>query len=149
GYQTTLFADKTNLYTIDVFSNPPLKKIEVPGLNVAKVESLHNNWLTDKSKIYFDDWGKIRVCTEIDAASFVVLNYTVAKDKNRVYYISRDLKTDKNEATEKADYAVLDGADAPSFEMINNKEYRDKNKTWTIAREGERVESNSPEGKIK
>ncbi|WP_316806222.1 DKNYY domain-containing protein [Pedobacter agri] len=149
GYQTSLFADKTNLYAIEVFADPPLKKIEVPGMDIASVESLHNNWLKDKNKVYFDDWGNIKVCPEIDAASFVVLNYTVAKDKNKVYYITRGLKSDQKEATERADYAVLDGADAATFEMINNKEYRDKNRTWAIAREGEKVEYNTPEGRTK
>ena len=149
GYQTTLFADKTNLYTIDVFGDPPLEKVEVPGLDIATIESLHNNWLRDKSRIYFDDWGKIKACPEIDAATFVVLNYTVAKDKNKVYYITRGLKSDQKEATQKADYAVLDGADAGSFEMVNNKEYRDKNQTWTISREGEQINYNVPEGKSK
>ncbi|WP_010600874.1 hypothetical protein [Pedobacter agri] len=66
-----------------------------------------------------------------------------------MYYITRGLKSDQKEATEKADYAVLDGADAATFEMINSKEYRDKNRTWTIAREGEKVEYNMPEGRTK
>jgi len=149
GYQTTLFADKTNLYVIDVFGDPFLEKVEVLGLDIATLQSLHNNWLKDKNKVYFDDWGKIKVCPEIDAATFIVLNYTVAKDKNKVYYITRGLKSDQKEATERADYAVLDGADATTFEMLDDKEYRDKNKTWTISREGEKVEYNTPEGRTK
>lgn len=147
GYQTSLFADKNHLYALDLFGDPPLKAVELPGLDIATVESLHNNWLRDKSKIYFDDWGKIKPCPEIDANSFVVLDYTVAKDKNKVYYITQGLKTDKNAATERANYAVLDGADAASFEIIKDKEYRDKNQKWLISREGEHVTNNIPEGR--
>ncbi|MCZ4245923.1 DKNYY domain-containing protein [Pedobacter punctiformis] len=147
GYQTTLFADKTSLYVIDAFSNPPLKKIEVSGLDVATLQSLHNNWLKDKAKVYFEVWGKIKVCPEIDAASFEVLSYSVAKDKNKVYYITRNLKTKTKDATETDDYAVLEGADAPTFRMVNEKYYRDKNQDWTISKKGEKVEYNAPEGR--
>ena len=147
GYQTTLFADKTNLYAIDPFATPPLKKVTPNGMDMATLESLSSYWLKDKAKVYFEDFGDIKVCSEIDAATFEVLSYRVVKDKNKVYYITRDLKTKTKDATERAEYAVLEGADAATFVMINEKLFKDKNQDWVISKEGEKVEYNAPEGR--
>src|SRR5690606_25418749 len=121
GYHTTLFADKSNLYAIDAFATPPLKKVTIDGMDMATLESLSNYWLRDKARIYFEDFGDIKVCSEIDAATFEVLNYLVVKDKSKVYYITHNLKTEEKDATERAEYAVLEGADAATFVMINDK----------------------------
>ncbi|UIR57346.1 DKNYY domain-containing protein [Sphingobacterium sp. SRCM116780] len=147
GYQTTLFADKSNLYALDVFAESPLKKVTMDGMDMTTLESVSSYWLQDKARIYFEDFGEIKVCPEIDATTFEVLSYRVVKDKKRVYYITQGLKTEEKNATERADYAVLEGADAATFVMINEKEYRDKNQEWVISKEGEKVEYNVPEGR--
>lgn len=133
------YVDKDHLFDVDPFKNPPLKTVDVPGLDLSTLEGLEFCWLADKNRVYFSNLGKIIPAKEIDRASFKVLSYQVAKDKNHVYYITKDLKSEDKAATEEFNYAILTGADAASFEMIDNDTYRDKNQDWNIMKEGEKV----------
>lgn len=143
-YGSHYFKDKNHLYTLTVNmmdgDKSPLEKIEVPGLDVASFKKLdHSYWFVDKNKVYFSTWKQLRPCNKIDRATFETLSWSVAKDKNHVYYLTRELSTENKKATEKDDYAILDGADAPTFRRINDKKYEDKNQIWTITTDGEKV----------
>ncbi|NDW08737.1 DKNYY domain-containing protein [Dysgonomonas sp. 520] len=142
-YTTTFFKDKNSLYQLEIQiigGGDPLKKIEVPGLDIASFENLeHNYWYADKNTIYFSPWDKIRPCPDIDRASFEILSWNVAKDKNHVFYLTQNLKSDNKEATKEDGYAILEGAHAPTFVKIDERNYADKNTTWAIRNEGEEV----------
>jgi len=139
------YKDKNNLYHLEINmldgGKEPLRKVVVPELDIETFEYIEHShyWYKDKNKIYFSTWDELRPCNEIDINTFEILSFDVAKDKNHVYYLTRDLATDEKKATKKDDYAILEGAHAPSFNKIDNRNYVDKNTTWTIRSEGEEV----------
>lgn len=144
GYSSHYYKDKNNVYEINISlmdgNKSPLKKVEVEGLDVASFQMLESSyWYADKNRIYFGTWQDLRPCPEIDRNTFEILSFTTVKDKNHVYYLTRDLSSDTKKATEKDGYAILEGADAPSFRRINDKNYEDKNTTWTIRSGGEEI----------
>ncbi|NDV59476.1 DKNYY domain-containing protein [Bacteroides sp. 519] len=141
GYASTLFKDKNNLYEIDVFGQPPLRKITFPGLDVESFQGLENNyWFADKNHVYFAGEGDLKQCKEIDRASFEILSLQVVKDKNRVYFLTYHLKSEHGVAGEHKGYKVLEGADAPTFQKLDDKRFVDKNEVWTISSEEEKKE---------
>lgn len=134
------YKDKNNIYHMDIniLSNKePLRKIELPNLDVASFIVLEHNWAADSKTVYFSTWGNLRPCPEIDRPTFEVLDWQVAKDKNNVYYLTRNLKSEGHSATENENYAILTGADASTFERIGTRKYRDKNTEWSIQADGE------------
>jgi len=139
GYSSYYYKDKNNLYRMNIeiisMDDNPLKKVEVPGLDMETFECSDNfYWYTDKNNVYFSTWDKLKLCSEIDRATFEVLSLEVVKDKNNVYYLTRDLRSSSKDATRHDDYAVLEGADAPSFCMTGRDNYVDKNRSWEITR---------------
>ena len=140
------YKDKNNLYHLDINilagNKEPLRKVVVPGLDVETFETVDSHyWYKDKNKVYFSTWDELRPCNEIDHNTFEVLSIIVSKDKNHVYYLTRNLKTEDKKGTKKDDYAILKGAHAPSFYKIDHENYADENATWSIETEGEEVYS--------
>lgn len=140
GY-SNYYKDNKNVFTISIFGKDPLKKIDIPNLDLASFEELNHMWYADKNSIYFASYDNIKRSTEIDRASFEVLTGRVAKDKNNVYYLTFELKSDDKKSSDKMDeYAILKNADAPTFIRMTDEEFRDKNTTWTIGKVGEKIE---------
>lgn len=144
GYTSHYFKDKNHLYTLTVNmmdgDKSPLKKVEVEGLDVASFQTLeHSYWFVDKNRVYFGTWKDLLPCSKIDRQTFEVLSWTTAKDKNHVYYLTRDLSSENKKATEKEGYAILEGADALTFRKIDDRNYEDKNQVWTIRTKGEKI----------
>ena len=140
------YRDKNSLYHLEINmldgSKEPLRKVVVPGLDIATFETVDSYyWYKDANRVYFSTWDELRPCEEIDRNTFEVLSLEVSKDKNHVYYLTRNLKSEDKKATQKDNYAILEGAHAPSFYKIDNKNYADKNTEWTIRQEGEKVYS--------
>ena len=139
------YKDKNNLYHLDIDilagNKEPLRKVVVSGLDIETFEYIEHShyWYKDKNKVYFSTWDELKPCDEIDRNTFEVLSFEVSKDKNHVYYLTRNLKTDDKKATKKDNYAILKGAHAPSFYKIDNKNYADENTEWSIRAEGEEV----------
>lgn len=138
------YKDKNNIYAISganiLLGKNPLEKMEVPNLDVSTFEIFDGSisWGHDKNRVYFVTDG-IKPCIDIDFNTFQVLSHQVAKDKNHVYYLTYNLKSDNEEKTDNKSYAILSGADAPTFQKVNDREYMDKNTNWTIKKEGETV----------
>jgi hypothetical protein len=133
---STFFKDKNRVYQIDIWSGSkvPLSVVDIPEIDVATFEMEGNSyWYADKNHVYFGIFD-LKLCKEIDKATFETLSFQVAKDKNHVYYLTRNLKSDDRKATDYDDYAILNDADAPSFFMIDERNYKDKNTTWSINR---------------
>ena len=140
-YSSTLYKDKNHLYEIDVFAQPPLKKIIIEDLDVESFQTLINSyWGTDKNYIYFRGEGTLKQCREIDHASFEIMSLEIAKDKNNVYYITHRLESKHGVESEHRGYKILEGADAPSFKKLNDKKFVDKNTVWTISSDQEKKE---------
>ena len=140
------YKDKNNLYHLEINildgNKEPLRKVVVPGLDITTFEAIDSHyWYRDKNKVYFSTWDELRPCDEIDRNTFEVLSLEVSKDKNHVYYLTRDLKSDEKKATKNDNYAILEGAHAPSFYKIDNRNYADKNTEWNIRSDGEEVRS--------
>jgi hypothetical protein len=133
---STFFKDKNRVYQIDIrnVSQAPLSVVNIPEIDVATFEMEGNSyWYADKNHVYFGIFD-LKLCKEIDKQSFETLSFQVAKDKNHVYYLTRNLKSDDKKATDYDNYTILTDADAPSFVMIDELNYTDKNTTWTIER---------------
>ena len=140
------YKDKNNLYHLEINildgRKEPLRKVIVPELDIATFETVDSYyWYRDKNKVYFSTWDELRPCNEIDRNTFVVLSLEVAKDKNHVYYLTRDLESEDKKATKRDDYAILEGAHAPSFYKIDDKTYMDENIEWKIRTKGEKEQS--------
>ena len=139
------YKDKNNLYHLDIDilagNKAPLRKVSVPGLDIETFEHIEHShyWYKDKNKVYFSTWDELKPCDKIDRNTFEVLSFEVVKDKNHVYYLTRNLKSEDKKATKKDNYAILEGAHAPSFYKIDNKNYADENTEWSIRAEGEEV----------
>ena len=139
------YKDKNNLYHLDINmlagNKAPLRKVSVSGLDIETFEYIEHShcWYKDKNKVYFSTWDELKPCNEIDRNTFEVLSFEVSKDKNHVYYLTRNLKSEDKKATKKDNYAILEGAHAPSFYKIDNKNYADENTEWSIRAEGEEV----------
>ena len=133
------YKDKENLYKLKIdvvnLSDNPLDKISVKGLDLGSFELVNKMsfyWFKDKNKVYFSSDKKLKPTDGLDTETFEVLTFNVAKDKNHVYYITNNLKSEGKSATDYADYAILEGADAPTFRMIDYNNFEDKNTTWVI-----------------
>ena len=139
------YKDKNNLYHLDIDilagNKAPLRKVVVPGLDIETFEYMEHShyWYKDKNKVYFSTWNELKPCNEIDRNTFEVLSFKVFKDKNHVYYLTRDLTAEGEKATKKENYAILQGAHAPSFYKIDDKNFADENTEWIIRAEGEEV----------
>lgn len=136
---TWLYKDKNNLYTLDLFSKTPLKKISHPEVDLMSLNSICNNWLRDKNSIYFYNDDDFTLAPKVDRDSFECLTYEVFKDKNNVYYLTKNLHADDGEKSGQKGYGILKGADANTFKLINENTFEDKNSTWRITEEGEEV----------
>jgi hypothetical protein len=122
-----------------VHDKAPLKALEISGLDAPTFEMAGSSyWYADKNRVYVGLWS-IVPSAEIDRNSIEVLSLQVVKDKNHVYYFTREFKTEEHEANKKDSYAILEGADAPSFRRIDDRNYEDKNTTWTIRQDGEEI----------
>lgn len=136
------YKDKNNLYkfnfSLTKSSENPLDKVDLEGIDLTTFEGVGDYnayyWFKDKNRVYFASEKKLKVADGIDSESFECLTWEVAKDKNHVYYITKDLKSDEHSATDYANYAILEGADAPTFEKVGYNEFKDKNTEWTIDR---------------
>ncbi len=138
---SSLYRDKDHLYKIDVFADPPLQKIDSKGINVDKLQEVGSFWMKDDKMIYFDNFGDLTPRPDLDYNTFEMLSHYVVKDKNKVLYLAKDLKTDDQAASDEFEYLELKGADAPTFEMIDINTYQDKNTTWRILKEGQNTPS--------
>lgn len=134
-YGSSFFKDKNHIYEIDVFkTGAPIAKVDIPGIDAETFQRLGNStfWYADKDRVYFSS-DKLKVCNEIDRASFEILTHEVYKDKNNVYFLTYNLKSDNQAKGEHNGYAILEGADAPTFFKLGEKRFVDKNTEWTIS----------------
>lgn len=139
GVDNVFYKDKDHVYYFNfnlLSGKNPLKRVEIEGIDAATFEAVgHHLWYRDAHAVYFGGWADLRR-TDIDARTFEVLTWQVAKDKNHVYYLTRYLtQNDNRTGSERDNYAVLKGAHAPSFRMIDQRTFEDKNTTWTIGDE--------------
>lgn len=140
-HSSTLYKDKNQLYEIDVFAQPPLRKISIANLDVESFQMLNNSyWYADKNYIYFRSEGTLKQCLEIDRVSFEILSLEIVKDKNHVYFLTSHLTSDHGVKGEHKGYKLLEGADAPTFKKLDDKRFVDKNDIWTISSEQEKKE---------
>lgn len=136
---SSFFKDKNQVYSFQAFElidkKHPLTPIKIEGIDPATFETVAPQlWYGDANHIYFGDWASLRICPEIDRETFEIVSSIVFKDKNNVYYLTRNLSSDDQKATERDNYAILTDADARTFRMIDQTTYADKDNEWTISK---------------
>jgi len=144
------YKDRDRIYHFNfelIATGGPLRPVELESIDVATFESLDNSsWYRDARSVYFGGWADLRRAEEVDRDTFEILTELVAKDRNNVYYLTRFLRSEGKDATERDNYTVLEGAHAPTFRVIDSRTFEDKFNIWTI---GDPASGEAPERRRK